>query len=68
MRAAVKAIWPESVFGNQLPGTWTWFTGGLALAVASAWLQHRPLAEKPWPARFATEHPLACWGLVVHAA
>ncbi len=63
VRAAVKATWPESVFGNQLPGTWTWFTGGLALAVASAWLQHRPLAEKPWPARFATEHPLACWGL-----
>jgi peptidoglycan/LPS O-acetylase OafA/YrhL len=62
-RGAVKAIWPDSVFGNQLPGTWTWFTGGLALAVASAWLQHRPLREKPWPVRFATEQPLALWGL-----
>jgi peptidoglycan/LPS O-acetylase OafA/YrhL len=62
-RGAVKAIWPESVFGNQLPGTWTWFTGGLALAVTSAWLHHRPLNEKPWPVRFATERPLALWAL-----
>ena len=63
VRGLVHALWPESVFGNQLPGTWTWFAGGLALAVASAWLAPRPLAARPWPARFATEHPLACWGI-----
>ena len=39
VRGLVHALWPESVFGNQLPGTWTWFAGGLALAVASAWLR-----------------------------
>jgi peptidoglycan/LPS O-acetylase OafA/YrhL len=65
VRGAVHHKWPESVFGNQLPGNWTWFCGGLSLAVASAWLHGRPLAERPWPVRFATERPLACWGLAL---
>ncbi|HET6550770.1 MAG TPA: acyltransferase [Solirubrobacter sp.] len=60
VRGAVHAIWPESVFGNQFPGTWAWFTGGLALAVSSAWLHERPL---PRPARFFAERPLACWAI-----
>jgi peptidoglycan/LPS O-acetylase OafA/YrhL len=59
VRGLVEARWPESVFGNQLPGTWTWFACGLTLAVASAWLA--PREDKPWPVRFATEHALACW-------
>jgi peptidoglycan/LPS O-acetylase OafA/YrhL len=63
VRGAVHEIWPRSVFGNQFPGTWTWFTGGLALAVASAWLARRPLAERPWPARFPSQRPLLCWGV-----
>ena len=46
VRATVHAIWPTSVFGNQLSGTWTWFTGGLVLAVASAWMSPaRPTAR-----------------------
>jgi peptidoglycan/LPS O-acetylase OafA/YrhL len=60
-RAAVKAIWPESVFGNQLPGTWTWFVCGLVLAVTSAWVSGRE--TRPWAVRFAAQQPLACWGL-----
>jgi len=60
-RATVKAIWPDSIINNQLPGTWTWFTCGLALAVVSAWAV--PLERKPWPVRFATEHAIACWGI-----
>jgi peptidoglycan/LPS O-acetylase OafA/YrhL len=60
VRGAVHAIWPESVFGNQVPGTWAWFTGGLALAVSSAWLHERPL---PRPARFFAERPVACWAI-----
>ena len=57
VRAIVVAVDPHGVFGNQLPGTWLWFTGGLVLAVASAWgVQSRPV-------RFATEHALVCWGL-----
>ena len=60
-RAAVKAIWPESVFGNQLPGTWTWFVCGLVLAVTSAWASGRE--TRPWAVRFAARQPLACWGL-----
>lgn len=60
-RTVVKAIWPESVINNQLPGTWLWFTCGLTLAVVSAWTA--PKAAKPAPVRFATEHPLACWGI-----
>ena len=39
-RAAVKAIWPESVFGNQLPGTWTWFVCGLVAG------RHERLGER----------------------
>jgi len=61
VRGAVHAIWPTSVFGNQFPGTWTWFTGGLVLAVTSAWVAQREV--KPRPVRWATEHPLGCWGL-----
>ncbi len=63
VRGLVHHFRPESVFGNQLPGTWTWFVGGLTLAVASAWLRPLPVTARPRPARFATEHPLACWGL-----
>ena len=63
IRTVVNLISPTSVFGNQLPGTWTWFTGGLVLAVASAWLAHRPLSEQPRAARFLTERPVACWAI-----
>ena len=52
----------ESVFGNQLPGTWTWFVGGLVLAVDER-VGERSARREPWPVRFATERPLACWGL-----
>ena len=61
VRTLWHVIWPTSVFGNQFPGTWTWFTGGLALAVASSWLKGRPVAALPWLARTATERPLAWW-------
>jgi peptidoglycan/LPS O-acetylase OafA/YrhL len=60
-RVVVKSIWPDSIINNQLPGTWAWFACGLGLAVLSAWAA--PMATKPWPVRFATEHALACWGL-----
>ena len=62
-RTVVNLISPTSVFGNQLPGTWMWFTGGLTLAVTSAWLAHRPLSEKPPLVRFFTERALACWAI-----
>jgi len=72
VRAAVKHFRPESVFGNQLPGTWTWFACGLVLAVASAWVGARPAAERPWAVRFATERAVGCWaiafGLITLAA
>ena len=61
VRATVHAIWPTSVFGNQFWGTWTWFTGGLVLAVTSAWMAQR--TDRPRPVRFLAERPLACWGL-----
>ncbi|MDA0182646.1 acyltransferase [Solirubrobacter phytolaccae] len=57
VRAIVASFDPHGPFGNQLPGTWLWFTGGLVLAVTSAWgVQSRAV-------RFAAERPLACWGL-----
>jgi peptidoglycan/LPS O-acetylase OafA/YrhL len=62
VRTLVHVAWPTSVFGNMLPGTWTWFAGGLSLAVASAWLAERPASARPRLARVATEHPSACWG------
>jgi len=60
-RATIKAIWPDSIINNQLPGTWLWFTCGLTLAVTSAWAAQKE--TKPWPVRFATDRPLACWGI-----
>jgi peptidoglycan/LPS O-acetylase OafA/YrhL len=60
-RVVAKQLWPDSTFSNQLPGTWAWFAVGLALAVGSAWVAHRP--ERPWCVRFAAEHALACWGI-----
>src|SRR4051812_945876 len=62
VRGAVHAQWPGSVFGNQFPGCWTWFTGGLALAVASSWLAQKPVGERPWLVRTASERP-PLWGV-----
>jgi peptidoglycan/LPS O-acetylase OafA/YrhL len=61
VRTLVHVWKPTSVFGNQFPGTWTWFTGGLALAVASAWLAAKPVSERPWLIRTASERPLLWW-------
>jgi peptidoglycan/LPS O-acetylase OafA/YrhL len=61
VRTIVHIRSPFLPFGNQLPGTWAWFTGGLSLAVASAWLRERPVSALPRPVRFATEHAGWCW-------
>ena len=62
-RAVCEGDLAESVFGNQLPGTWTWFVCGLVLAVASAWVSARPLSERPRAARFLAQRPVACWAI-----
>jgi peptidoglycan/LPS O-acetylase OafA/YrhL len=54
-RIAVQVWQPGTVYANTLPGNWLWFTLGLGLAVTSA----RP--SRPRYARFAVEHPAACW-------
>mgnify|MGYP001109194967 CR=1 FL=1 len=61
VRGAAHALQPEGVFGNQFPGTWMWFTGGLALAVTSAWVAQRP--DRPQVVRFFIERPLGCWAI-----
>jgi peptidoglycan/LPS O-acetylase OafA/YrhL len=47
--------------------TWTilghldWFAGGMALALASALWERRPVDARPWVVRFAGRRPTTCW-------
>lgn len=60
-RILVRALMPDSVYGNTLPGMWAWFAGGMALAVLSAAYGSRPLGDRPRLVRSATERPLVWW-------
>ena len=61
LRTIVHDARPRAPYLNTLPGMWTWFAAGLALAVLSAWLHARPVGARPRLVRAPAEHPLLCW-------
>lgn len=61
VRGVVFHYNPHSLFPNSLGGTWTWFVGGMSLAVLSAAHHGRGIAALPSPVRWAAEHPGTCW-------
>ncbi len=67
VRTWIKSQGGFSTYGNTLPGMWTWFAAGMALAVLSAAYGKLPLAERPALLRSATEHPLRWWAVAFAA-
>lgn len=61
-RALVFHNDPSTLFPTSLPGCWTWFAAGMALAVLSAAHHGRPAAALPAPLRFVAVHPGWTWG------
>jgi peptidoglycan/LPS O-acetylase OafA/YrhL len=61
-RAVVFHNDPSTLFPVSLPGNWTWFTGGMGLAVLSVGYAGVPAVALPRPLRFVAEHPGWTWG------
>ena len=67
VRTVVKSADQHSTFANTLPGMWSWFAAGMALAVASAAYGGQPLAQRPALVRSATERPGLWWAAALVA-